>query len=489
MPKFRVLVVDDSISSNRKIIARLFDEDTDFAPVIAETEAEFCSARICDFDAILLDVNLENWGMTLLQAFAIIKNLCPIYLMSQRWIEPDTHRNISDAMSASKEVQVIGSLALNDLSTVKGWKERAMSIRTNLRMGIARVTQRGRIDLKDDDPIRILHLSDPQYGDPGEDHMAFLSEAEIPHYVLDTLGRTIQFLAITGDITYSGQPTEFETAACKIESLAKSLFPTKSSWAERILMVPGNHDVDLRVCSADQIRFDFKSKRPKIYRRSKDESHRRLGLQAFRDFAWKLSGNRNWRDANELLWVNESFRHLGVRFYMINTVAMIDSRNPARYEIPVDTLEEIADIRANDPDMCGIAICHHGPPIVIDGVVTAPEESIANWDRVCKALQQSPIRVLLHGHGHDRTSDLVSVDNVCGVRVAKGQLNKNEILRVMAPTSHLAEKLRTNGSTRGFSIICLNRTYGRVRSVEVSHYELHDGKPRPAHNRGVDVIL
>ena len=181
MAKYRVLVVDDEMSSNRKLFENLFRDDPDFSMDTAEIWDEFYKKRLQDFDALLLDVNLDYWGKTLQEAFKVIEGKCPVVLVSQYWIEPRTHLHISDALAGAKHVVLAGTLALNDLGR-DGWEGHAVSMRSQLRLVIARHRQQGLLDLGENDPIRILHLSDPQYGDPGEDNFSFVVEKEIPNF-------------------------------------------------------------------------------------------------------------------------------------------------------------------------------------------------------------------------------------------------------------------------------------------------------------------
>ncbi len=480
MARYRVLVVDDEMTSNENLFKRLFQGDSDFAWEPASTWDECNKDRLRAFDAILLDVNLDHWGKTLLDAFKIVEEKCPVVLVSQYWPETRTHRHISEALAGAKTVNLAGTLALNDLGR-DGWEGHAASMLSQLRLVIARHRQQGALDLGESDPIRILHLSDPQYGDPSEDNLAFLVMKEISRYVLGDLRLKIHFIAITGDITYSGQPGEFVTAEEKLKSLVKEILPNREDWRERLLIVPGNHDVDLLLTSADEIQYKFGDLNPIVVTPgSTDISHRRYGLQAFRDFAWRLSGNPHWRDSNDLLWTNDSFRHLGVRFYMLNSAAVIDSRSPKNYEIPITALDNLVGNHSSDEGLFGMVLAHHGP--IATGMNA--REAIQNWPQVSKSIQNTPIRMFIHGHGHARLADVVSLTSEAKFRKVEGKLDHGEMLRVMAPSTHIkVENEDVNAKPvepRGFNLITLNRSYGKVESVDVDSYELTDGSPHRA---------
>ena len=87
MAKYRVLAVDDEMSSNKKLFENLFKGDPDFSMGLAETWSEYNKERLRAFDAILLDVNLDHWGKTLQDAFKIVEGERPVVLVSQYWEE------------------------------------------------------------------------------------------------------------------------------------------------------------------------------------------------------------------------------------------------------------------------------------------------------------------------------------------------------------------------------------------------------------------
>lgn len=471
MHKYRVMVVDDDMPSNSKLYERLFQDAADFEVCPARDWNEYNTEKVKEFDAILLDVNLDKWDRTLKEAFEVVGNLCPVVLVSRQWTDPKTHKRIALALADAKKVILAGTLELNSLGNEREWKAHANSMRSQMQLSIARHRQEGALELKDNDPIHILHLSDPQYEDDHVDNLAFMVEGEIKNYVLDELKLHIHFIAVTGDITYSGQPREYVTAENRLEALVKEFIPIRQDWRERLLIVPGNHDVDMRLVATDKIQYTFPDPaKAKLHKIEVDEKltgtdHRRCGLQAFRDFAWRLSGNPYWRDADELLWINDSFRHVGIRFYMLNSVAEVDCKTPKNYRIPESVLKKVFSKRSKD-GLFGVVLAHHGPEVPSG----EPQEAINNWAQVTKTIQNSPIRLYIHGHGHSRMADIIDLSMSSKPRQAKNVLTEHEMLRVMAPTTHLDGTRRAD--QRGFNIIKLKREHGKVVEVCVNSYVL-----------------
>jgi len=478
MNHFRVLVADDDPNLNRNRYEKLLDlEDAlDFKWDLIGKREEFERAHFEEFDAVLLDVNLTHWNdMPLAEAVQCIKGRAPIVLASQYWgDDAKTTTRIQEVLAQSKEAHFVQILILNDLAEA-GSEARIKGIRQQLRLAIARHRRYGVLQLADDEALHILHLSDPQYGDPDTDGWASMTEDEIADFV-DKIQPDIHFIAITGDITYQGHSDEFAVASERLETLLGEFLPNRGDWRERILLVPGNHDVNLRLAAADLVDYDFESLKPTVKDTSaKRKDHIRYALQPFRDFAWNLTGDPNWKDAIDLCWINDSFRHLGVRFYLLNSAGAVTCGNPSVAELPQSTLKELARGRSRSDKVFSIAFCHHGPP-ESQNLESNDSEivSISNWPEVAKFLQTTKTRIFVHGHGHKR--DVRRQDwQLSAGEDRKGILSKNEFLRVMAPTTHLGKNLRTDGGRRGFNLISLGRSRGYVESVEIDSYDLNPG--------------
>ena len=480
MVGYNVLIVDDQVKTNELLYQRLFQNDDAFTMYMAKDWTDF-TKQAKNVDAVVLDVNLEDWGKTLAEALEIIGGKCPVVLVSKYWAEQRTHQQIAEALAKAKRVPFVGTLVLNDLGCA-GWESHVSSIRSQLRIAIARYSQQGLLKVEEDESIRILHLSDPQYGDPGGDNLAFLVEKEIPRFVLGELNLNIHFIVITGDITFSGQPKEFEEAEAKLKELIEAFLPNREDWQERLLLVPGNHDVNFRLAAADGVKYNFRDKKivALIKKENGSQQHRPYALQPFRDFVWRLTGNPHSRDAEDLCWINDSFRHIGLRFYMLNSVSLIDCNQPNTSEIPTKVLEKQVGGLPLQDGLFGIALAHHGPRVNDKEADEEMVESLSNWFQVGKLIQNSPIRLLVHGHGHQRFADIYPLVEGNKARKSEGLLTKSEVLRVMAPTTHLQKNKRPIGERRGFNLITLNRSHGSVEEIVVDSYELGEDRPHKA---------
>lgn len=479
MAEFHVLVVDDQGPSVEEMYGRLFQGDASFDWEMARSKQAFTTAAFESFDAVLLDINLDQWDMPLGEAVNTVGKLCPIVLVSQYWGQERTDLRVREVLALAKGIHFVQILILNDL-VASGWEERVRAMREQLRLAIARHRRRGVLHLPDDAPIHILHLSDPQYGDPGEDGWAVQVEGEIAKSLRD-IQPNIHFIVITGDISFQGHPNEFRIAEGKLGSLLTALLPNREDWRERVLLVPGNHDVNLRLAAADQTTVKVKDKKVSYSnRKNVPLDHRRYALQPFREFAWRLTGDPNWRDSEDLCWVNDSFRHLGLRFYLLNSAAAIHCADPKTAKTP--SLEFLARSCDSPAKFFGIALSHHGPA----RAGSEPIEVLSNWPEVSKLLQICGIRLLLHGHGHARLAERFPIGALPAIP-SEGRLTAEEVLRIMAPTTHLNGKLRPDGAHRGFTIITLRRSNAMVHKAEVDSYKLHEGSPLPMERKSFSL--
>ena len=475
MKTFQILVADDEQELQESIYKRLLDDTPDFQWEPVWNRTEFEATTFENYDAILLDINLTKWDrMSLTDAVRCIGGRAPIVLVSGKWDGDDGKATIArteEALAQSKDAHFVQILILNDLLD-EHWQRRVDVTRAQLRLAIARHHRRGILQLGDSDPVHILHLSDPQYGDPHTDGWASLAEDELAEYIYD-IRPDIQFVAITGDISYQGLPTEYDEALNRLRPLLQKLLRRYADWREQVILVPGNHDANLRLAAVDNIRYDFSNRLPKLTNTEPDTDYSaHFALHPFREFAWNLTGDPHWREADDLCWVNDAFRHLGLRFYLLNSAGKINCTYPDRASIPVETVRRLAQDKARSNSLFPIAFSHHGPPDEYK-----KEVSIANWPDVAKLMQTKGIRMFVHGHGHQRKVIRQAWDEL-EARKNEGELNDDEFLRIMAPTTHLDNKLRPNGAPRGFNIITLNRTGGVVNKVTVSTYELGNGNPK-----------
>ena len=235
---------------------------------------------------------------------------------------------------------------------------------------------------------------------------------------------------------------------------------------DRILLVPGNHDVNLRISAADLVDFDFNKQSNNIPFKETNtvrSDHVVLGLEPFRHFSQELTGDRFWRDSSTLSRVSNRFLHLGIQVLLLNSASLIDAKNPKRAGTSKEELDYITEmlhkIEYVDKPF-RMLISHHGPQEVAHEVW-----SNQDWQRLNAWLGVNKADLYLFGHGHGY-----------GERVLGKPSGRPGLPCVMAPTPHLGGKVRHEGDKRGFVIIELRRKDRRVQSTQAFHYEVEPGK-------------
>lgn len=478
MIRYKVLVADDEPDLNQDRYALLLDDKNDvFDWKLTKSRDEFENTDFSQYDVVILDINLTKWRhMQLSMAVRMIPPTVPIIFASGRWIEDQTIEVVRGVLVDAKDANFVQILILDDLKADTAL-QKIRAVREQLRLAIAKARQYSQLPVGDDEPIHILHLSDPQYGDPDTDGWANLTEETIADFLINDLCPDLHLVAITGDITYQGLPSEFDEARSRIGNLLNIVFGTDGR--NRLLLVPGNHDVNLRLAAAGCIDFDLKSGTVSQNQGCKSSELRQFALQPFRRFAWDMTGDPRWLNAEKenLCWVNESFRHLGLRFILLNTVSELDCASPARATLPLEILRELLPSPREREDLFSIALAHHGPV----GASAKPKVvAIGNWPDTGSFLRLAKVRMFIHGHGHERRVERLGWDGApakVGERPANGPLTQEEFLRVMAPTSHLGEGRRPDGAARGFNLIKLKRHQRQVQHVEVQTFSLNKGSP------------
>jgi hypothetical protein len=233
---------------------------------------------------------------------------------------------------------------------------------------------------------------------------------------------------------------------------------------DRIVLVPGNHDVNLRFSACDNRIFNPKTKA------FEDETipisassgpylrHHDFALEPFRRFARQLTSDRNWENSLTLSWVDRRFCHCGIRFFVLNSVVDLSAAMPDKASFSEPALREIARSLGNEnPDLLfSIAVSHHG--LRPEGAPT--EQEVGDWRSVGRdVFAIHKIRLWLYGHYHSYDA-----------RSLNGKpFEATPLWLVQAPTTRIGH------ATRGFCVIELCRREGKVTDAYIQHYMLQSG--------------
>lgn len=497
---FKIMVIDD-----RPIRKELYDKVLSselFDPIFIWTQRELEQHKETPVDGYLIDVFLDQGDWHESNAANLLKDViqsaprpAPAFLVSQRWGDPQVLDILKQAGESS--ASVIQYLAWSEFEVAcsddKDASRRLTALQMKLQSELTRWHGRSGFRPQPNDTIRILLLADPQFGDPNTDAKATFAE----NWIAKTLRTNAQqsdedglpdLIVVAGDLTHSGRPDQFAFAEDRLaHDLIAPLWGSNNvdRMRDRLVIVPGNHDVNLRLSAADRLRFNFKhstnageSDYPILIDENSsilvdDEntpypSHKEYALEPFRRFAHRLTTQREWMDSKSLSWVDRRFIHCGIRFFVLNTVSDLDTSSPDHASLSErDTRAINRSLADDDPNaIFSIAVSHHG--LLPEGATN--EKGVDNWLKVGRDFfSMHKIRMWLYGHYH--AFDTRSLNSA--------PFEKDQLWTVQIPTT------RIYPSTRGFCVLELKRNDGVVVDAWVHPYVFENGRTEKRDSRHV----
>ena len=353
-------------------------------------------------DAYFLDVYLENQedpennvGWNLGKALSAIYKYnpkAPIFMYSTDWRDKDVLKKVTDEFRQCFPGKTASYFYdLNNIEAiVDGFREavhqnqieRISRERTFIKNMIVRAYGKTEKEpFSKDKDVAILHISDIQYGDRNTTEYNMSLWAEVARVCKDLKKKGtisgIDLLAVTGDISMHGKSEEFEMA---VDDLEKDLFKKlwedeyeSKKYQERILLVPGNHDYDLNFCTADYLvsengpnkgdrTIDFEKAGNSLLdeNRKKINNYHALGLTAYKDFAYHMTGNPVYYEKKHLNYVENRYTSWNIRLICLNTCGGICAEKTNGIKIDQDEMKEI--INSDYDDKCyTIVLSHHSP--------------------------------------------------------------------------------------------------------------------------------
>ncbi|MFC1672737.1 metallophosphoesterase family protein [Pseudomonadota bacterium] len=406
------------------------------------------------YDGLIVDVRLEpQWGISLDKLLKHVDQDMPLALISSKW--DDTN---SDAVNeAWSRPSCRTFLHFSDLIS----NEQGALQRTRLALK-KMVSEHRKMDMslkvEDAEPITIAHFSDLHFGgvDPGQVEQE--TNRIIERINQQTSGRGVSFIAVTGDITQRGRPSEFKQAEKWLRGVADKLqVPVPSP---RILIVPGNHDICLPLAAGAAVEFNDGKLNLRQEALEGQETLTTYALRPYIDFHDRVSTVSRIlplasSPGQSLPWLERRFAHLGIIFYGLNTAQPIECAGLPEREANKDGLNAIdnalAEMPKNTENPLVVGLTHHSP------LGQHEDRSVTNPETFARFFPaEYPTALLMHGHTHERSIYDIS--------------KPTRLVVSTAPTMSKDENGRPKDTLRGFTLLELSRNNGQVISLKASMF-------------------
>ena len=254
-------------------------------------------------------------------------------------------------------------------------------------------------NLRHDEPITLLHVTDMQFGQ----HHRFPSTPEADEPGEDTLFERLyddllglareeklepQVIVVSGDLTECGLKSEFKSAFAFLDRLSSSLAVPR----RHVVVVPGNHDVNRKLCAAYFNECDGEEQQPIApYPRK---------WEPFRTFFEEFYANEaDIEFTVEQPWSLWRLDELGLVVAGLNSTLRESHRDEDHYGWVGERqarwfAEELRPYRARGSLRIGVV--HHN----IRRGATADDENLRDADMFARRLGGA-LNVVLHGHTHE----------------------------------------------------------------------------------------
>ncbi len=256
----------------------------------------------------------------------------------------------------------------------------------------------------------LLHLSDLHFRE-GLDDAKLLYQQLASHLRLQRI-YPLAGLVISGDVTQAAKPEEFEAAAHFLNLMSQSFNLTP----DRIVLVPGNHDVDWK---ASQNAYDVQRKKPDDvldpitcfgsgdYYERRNEAIYGSRFQNFSDFHAKIKGVAYPLAANSQFSLVD-FADLDLCFLGLNSSWQIDHHFRNRASInPHALMDGLSQLPVER--RWKIAVFHHP--------LDSEEPSRLSDTTFRDHLTTNGFRVILHGHIHKTQAHQYQYDHSAKIEI------------------------------------------------------------------------
>ena len=266
----------------------------------------------------------------------------------------------------------------------------------------------------------ILHISDLQFGDSytSENSVGMWNDmaTAIKEYLRENKLKNVDLIVITGDVAMTGKNSEYEEAFQELQTFFKWLWGNENeTFRDRIIIVPGNHDFDINACVLEYFKaenkekervIDFSSVIEQIKKKTENEEngYRRWGLQAFREFAYRLTQEDQYILSDNLDFIIDKFNNWGLRFICLNSVYNINAQKTNYAGISNNSIKSMCDEISEGKELLTIILTHH----TLLSTESLPSDEATSVEWAIKTLKRTAdAKLVMGGHRHknDKEND------------------------------------------------------------------------------------
>ncbi len=246
--------------------------------------------------------------------------------------------------------------------------------------------------------LTVLHMSDLQMGRNNR----FKTDEELEHFLNATVddvrdvssqhGLQIDVVLCTGDLAEWALPSEFSVSFDFLKRLANHIGVSR----DRVVVVPGNHDVNRKLCEHARQQSEMEN-RPFKAPYFEKMQYFKTAYEDFYDSRAYSSG----------LWDIHVFEELGVLVIALGSCYAESELDTDHYGDlgPTQLTQAIEAAKARDPNrrLLWMATLHHS----LERVGLDDESRLRDADVLVATCQGNGIRLLFHGHQHLAGSQLM----------------------------------------------------------------------------------
>ena len=456
----KILVIDDEWEDRKETYLQLSairnaNLSFDFIEAPAQIPDKVLSER---YDMYFVDVVLDRkWGnVSLREVLRHLDDRVPVVLVSSAWDET----NFEDLRKEWYRANIRLAFKWREIDE----EDSRPVIVLQLKKALSEWRKQEELHLGVDDPVRILHLSDLQFG--GFDDSRFPAESQAMGHMVrqawDRHGPTL--IAITGDIAEQGLPNEYGDA----ETWLKMFVGGFDGWSlpsSRILLVEGNHDVCVPLAASGRVGLGGDPKELQLMadKRSDFDILSLFAFEPFRQFAWRVTCDYSRVVDRSGYWLNGRYlSSAGLVLFGVNTSESISRDGFAHPMLLPKSVVELGEGIKRDigeeglKDSVVIGLLHHSP---FEEYNSRGIANPAEFEILCRNIG-TPVLVL-HGHVHYQESKLIDVDD------------DFQVLKISASTPTKDGSSRPSDTLRGFNLLELQRQNGKVTGMLYHSYSWH----------------